>query len=175
MAPTPTPIHVEHNNKLPDNYGQPGYVAEYRGYALLLTELIMMAITLLIVGLRLFTRVHILGAMHSDDWWILLATAILIGLTAVHGVGGFSPPFWRCWVRGADANSAAGVKYGIGKHTYDILPADSNVALTVSLSCCVSRSPAGLTCCCVPRIPAPRRRNARQPLPRSIGSRGTGR
>jgi len=83
MAPMPIPADY---NGAPS---QSGHVVKHRGYALLLTELIMIAITLLIVGLRLYTRVHILGAMHSDDWWILLATAILIGLTAVHGVGGF--------------------------------------------------------------------------------------
>jgi hypothetical protein len=86
------PLRTQYNGKLPDNYGKPGYVAEYRGYALLLTELIMLAITLLIVGLRLFTRVYILGAIHSDDWWIIMATGVLVALTAVHGVGGCSLP-----------------------------------------------------------------------------------
>jgi hypothetical protein len=78
----PIPLRNQYNGTLPDNYGQPGYVAEYRGYALLLTELI--------VGLRLFTRIYILGAIHSDDWWIIMATGVLVGLTAVHGVGGCS-------------------------------------------------------------------------------------
>lgn len=72
---------------LPKNYGQKGYVKVYRGDELLVTELVMVSITLIIVALRLFTRVYILGAMHSDDWWIILATSVLVALTAVHGVG----------------------------------------------------------------------------------------
>ncbi|CCX15043.1 hypothetical protein FPQ18DRAFT_300971 [Pyronema domesticum] len=95
---------------VPDDYGTTTYVPQARGYALLLTELIMISVTLLIVGLRLYTRVRILGAMHSDDWWIMLATSVLVGLTVIHGVG---------------------VKYGIGKHIYDISTEDSNIALTM--------------------------------------------
>ncbi|KAA8900308.1 hypothetical protein FN846DRAFT_909288 [Sphaerosporella brunnea] len=107
----PSPHRNQFNGTLPSNYGQPGYVAEYRGYALLLTELIMLAVTLVIVGLRLFTRLYILGAIHSDDWWILMASGALVSLTAVHGVG---------------------VRYGIGKHIYDISTDSSNIALTMS-------------------------------------------
>jgi hypothetical protein len=77
---------------VPDDYGTTTYVPQARGYALLLTELIMISVTLLIVGLRLYTRVRILGAMHSDDWWIMLATSVLVGLTVIHGVGKLYQP-----------------------------------------------------------------------------------
>ena len=80
----------ELNVNRPDNFGQEDYVVQYRGSALLLTELILIAVTLLIIGLRMFTRLYILGSVHSDDWWILLATATLIALTVVHCVGEFA-------------------------------------------------------------------------------------
>lgn len=83
MAPVTQPAPF----KLPRNYGQSGYVKEYRGNQLLVAELVMISVTLVTVGLRLFTRVYILGALHSDDWWIILATSVLVSLTAVHGVG----------------------------------------------------------------------------------------
>ncbi|KAF8542807.1 hypothetical protein BDD12DRAFT_789257 [Trichophaea hybrida] len=113
MVPAPQPAHGDRrwDTTMPSNFNQPGYVVEYRGHALLVTELVMISVTLLIVGLRLYTRLHILGAIHSDDWWILLATGVLISLTAVHGVG---------------------VRNGIGKHIYDITIDESNIALTMS-------------------------------------------
>jgi hypothetical protein len=88
MAPWPVPGEEEevHSHR-PDNFGQPGYVVEYRGSMLLLTEVVLLAVTLVIILMRVFTRVYILGSVHSDDWWILLATATLIGLTVVHCVG----------------------------------------------------------------------------------------
>lgn len=52
----------------------------YRGHTLLLTELIMLGVAMLIVGLRIYTRTFILGAVHSDDWWILLATVSISSL-----------------------------------------------------------------------------------------------
>lgn len=76
-----------HKNNVPDNFGHPDYVVEYRGGMMLTTELILLGATLLVVGLRLFTRVRIMGSVHSDDWWILLATGVLIALTTVHCVG----------------------------------------------------------------------------------------
>ncbi|RPA75602.1 hypothetical protein BJ508DRAFT_331906 [Ascobolus immersus RN42] len=97
--------------KLPTNFGEEGYEAEHRGYQLLLTETIMMSATVVILGLRLFTRLYILGKLHSDDYWIVLASICMIALTAVHGVG---------------------IKYGIGKHVYDIDASDSNKALIMA-------------------------------------------
>ena len=96
----------------------------------MLTELIMIAVTLIILAMRLFTRVYILGALHSDDWWIMMAMCILIALTAVHGVGMYPFPM-RGSLRTTNWRNK-GVKYGIGKHIYDISISDSNVALTVS-------------------------------------------
>lgn len=59
--------------KLPRDDGSGGK-SEHRGYQLLLTEVIMMSVAVVVVGLRLFTRFYILRKLHSDDYWIVVAS-----------------------------------------------------------------------------------------------------
>lgn len=58
----------------PANYENP----ETRGPALLIIQLIMLPIALIVLLLRFYVRISIMGKVESDDWFMVAAAVCFI-------------------------------------------------------------------------------------------------
>lgn len=66
------------DNFIPPKYLDPNYVAPNSGRTLFVANLVLLAITCVVVGLRYYARVFIAGGLGADDVAIGISTVSLI-------------------------------------------------------------------------------------------------
>ena len=81
---------------VPPGWGKPGYVPASKVPLHLGIQMTLMAIMVIVVALRIYTRIFLVRALGWDDAWVLMATVSCVGLMIVHIFSEFAPSQFSC-------------------------------------------------------------------------------
>lgn len=77
---------------VPAGWGEPGYVPANKAPLGLGIQLTLTAIMIIVVALRIYTRMFLVRALGWDDVFILMASVSCVGLITLHSLCEFGQP-----------------------------------------------------------------------------------